>query len=266
MFIDTHAHLNFSAFDNDLDQVVLASLKNGVGKILNVGAKLDSSKKVTEVAQLYPELYASVGVHPHHADEFSDEVLKKFEELAKNPKVVAIGEIGLDFHEYVSETKPGFLDRKIQEKVFLAQIFIAKKLHLPIIIHSRKSIEELIPLVVQLKKHEFPNMQAVFHCWSDKLDYAKQIADLGFYLSFTAILTYPKNGHLREVIKYLPLEQMLLETDSPYLPPQNKRGLRNTPETVKIIAQRIADIKNTSLEKVEDVSTNNAEKLFNFKY
>lgn len=261
MLIDTHAHLNFKAFENDLEKVIGKAKEAGVEKIINVGANLDSSKKAIELASLYPNLYATAGIHPHHAD-IGGEPIKNIDLLIKNDKVVAIGEIGLDYHEYASETKPGNHTKTLQKKVFLSQIDLAKKSKLPVVFHSRESIKDLLPLVAQLKKSDFSDLRGVFHCWSETLDFAKETLDLGFYLSFTANITYPKNEYLREVVRFIPLEFILLETDSPFLPSHDNRGLRNTPSTVKIIAQTIADLKGLSFSKVAAVTTQNATNLF----
>lgn len=261
MYIDTHTHLNFKDFNNDRDEVIKKSIEDGVERMIVVGARLDSSTSAVELASKYPDLYASVGFHPHHADELGVEPLKQLEVLAKNPKVVAIGEIGLDYHQYISETKPGISDKDLQKQIFLQQINLSQKLDLPVIIHCRDSVEDLLPLVAQLKS-EFPRLCGVFHCFSENLVSAKQIVDLGLYLSFTPIITYPKNGYLRDIIRYIPLESIMLETDCPFLPPQSMRGLRSTPTAVKIVAQTIAEIKQLPLEQVENATTKNALSLF----
>ncbi|OGY27632.1 MAG: hypothetical protein A2802_02665 [Candidatus Woykebacteria bacterium RIFCSPHIGHO2_01_FULL_43_29] len=262
MFIDTHAHLNFKAFDNDREAIIKKSIGEGVGKIIIVGSSLATSLSSVALASKYPELYASVGVHPHHSGEYDSYTLDKLTDLATNNKVVAIGEIGLDYHEYISETKPGISDPKLQKTAFLEQIKLSQKLSLPVIIHCREAMGDLFPLVAQLKRHDFTNLTGVFHCYSEGLDYAKKIVNLGLFVSFTPIITYPKNDYLREVVRYLPLDLILLETDSPFLPPQEKRGLRNDPTAVKIVAQTISEVKKISLEEVEKTTTQNAERLF----
>lgn len=265
MFIDTHAHLNFEAFKNDLDDVIKQSQQEEVENIINVGANLESSQETVNLAKKYTSLFSAIGFHPHHADEFNDDTYQQLLDLGKETKVVAIGETGLDYYNYKSLTKPGSHPKELQKKVFLKQVELAQVLNLPLVIHSRDSIEDLLPLVVQLYKQYGESFRGVFHCFSYDQRVAQKLIEIGFFISFTPILTYPKNDYLREVAGKIPLEKILLETDSPFLPPQNMRGLRNTPSTVKIVAQTIAEIRKISILEVAHQTTKNAQILFNLK-
>lgn len=260
MLIDTHAHLNFGAFAKDLEVVVGQAQEAGVGKIINVGADLDSSQKAVAIAQKYKSCFASVGIHPHHARNHGNmansvETLKK---LAKNPKVVAIGECGLDYHPYKNG---GVADPKKQKELFLAQIKLAQKLNLPIIFHCRNAHTDILEVIYQYI-NKLIKIRGVFHCFSGDKEFLEKVLDSGFYVGFDGNITYKNAQGLRDLVKTTPLNRLLLETDCPYLPPEPFRGLRNTPANVKIIARAVAQIHKVSFAFVANQTTQNATTLF----
>lgn len=246
MLIDTHSHLNFKAFKNDLDKVIKRCFRENI-YLVNVGSNYDTSKKAVEIAENYGEgIFAAIGLHPIHADseEFDR---KKYRELAKSPKVVAIGEIGLDYYrEY------GLFKEK-QKEVLLEQLGLAKELELPVIFHCRKAHEDLLEI---FKNYQLPG---VIHCFTGSWQQAKEYLDMGFYLGFNGII-YKLN--LKEVIEKTPLDKILIETDCPYLTPPQAGVERNEPIFVKHIAQDIAKIKNLSYKKITEITTKNAKKIF----
>jgi TatD DNase family protein len=263
MLIDTHCHLNFKAFDKDLKEIINAAKKVGVEKIIIPGAKIDSSSKACKIASIFPNCFAAVGIHPHHANliELSrtENQLSNF--IKEKGEVIAIGEIGLDYHQYKGYPPLTDLDKENQKKLFLLQIEIAAKHKLPVIIHCRNAFDELLAL--------FNNFTAplnipkgVFHCFSGNKNHLAAALDLGFYIGFDGNITYPENKHLQEVIKSTPLPSLLLETDSPFLSPIPYRGSRNTPANLVIIAQNIAQIHHQTAEKIEEITYSNAMKLF----
>lgn len=262
MLIDTHAHLNFPDYNDDLDQVIIDAQKNGVEKIICVSSNLEDSQKAIEIASLYPKIvYATIGIHPHKTDpdnQNSVEVqVDELEELAKNPEVVAIGECGLDF----SPAPPPEKDRSKDEQIFLfeSQIKLAQKLNLPLSVHSRKATKETIEI---LKKHfVLPKYASgVWHCYSGGKSEIQKIIDLGFFFGIDGNITYDPG--LQNVIKEIPLENLVLETDCPFLTPIPHRGLRNTPANVKISAEFIAQLLGYSFTQVSHVTTNNAQRLY----
>jgi TatD DNase family protein len=262
MLIDTHAHLNFSDFDKDLDQLVEDSVKAGVEKIICVSSNLEDSKKAIEIAKKYPgTVMASVGIHPHQTDpknQNSVEVqAKELEELAKNPEVVGIGECGLDY----SDAPPGEKDRSKEEQIFLfeTQIKLAQKLKLPISVHCRKATKETIEV---LNKHFISPKYAfgVWHCYSAGKKEISKITELGLSFGIDGNITYDQG--LQNVIKDIPLEKIILETDCPFLSPIPYRGLRNTPANVKISAEFIAQLLGYSFDQVSEITTKNAQRIY----
>lgn len=265
--IDTHCHLNFNAFKDDVEEVIKKSFDAGVIKIINVGTKLDSSQKAIELAEKYDspagELYATVGLHPHHADKLEPDWNKNFEKLAKHPKVVAIGETGLDFYRYQSN---GITDPELQKEIFIKQIEIAHKLKKPLQIHNRQAGLEILDILLNHKSY-FLNPPGVFHCFSGDIELLKKVLELGFYIGFDGNITYKgiakgETTDLKNLVKYCPIDRIVTETDSPYLTPVPYRGQRNEPKYVIIIAEEIAKIKNLSVEEVKEQTTLNANKIF----
>lgn len=252
--IDTHAHLQFKAYDPDRDEVVKRNSEE-LAAVINVGTNLDTSEKAVGLVETVPNFYAAVGLHPHHADQWNNKTLSELETLAKNEKVVAIGEVGLDKHHYEGYPKP---DLESQAKILHQQIELAKKLKLPVIFHCRDAYDELFD---QVKKYS-GKIMGVVHCFMGSWEQAKKFLDFGFYISFTGNITYKGNGYIREIAKKVPEDRILTETDAPYLSPQERRGMRNEPVYVKMVAAQITTCRNWSLEKTTAITTQNAKSLF----
>lgn len=250
IFIDTHAHLNFKAFENDFRQVVENAFSNNVKAIINVGSKLENSKKAIEIASLYKSVYAATGFHPIYAkDQKFDE--EAFEKLAKEKKVVAIGETGLDYYYDKSS-------RDLQKEIFEKLLRLARSVSKPVIIHSRDAGEDVLSILMAQR----PEPLGVIHCFQGDWQYAKMILDMGLYISFTGLITFSKNYETFEVIKNTPLDRLLIETDCPYMSPEPHRGKRNEPAFVIEVAKKIVEIKKISLEKVAEETSKNAIELF----
>ena len=251
-FIDTHAHLDIPPLSEDQPGAISRAEKAGVCQIITIGIDLASSKKSFELAERFPQVYAAVGIHPHDAKGASDEVYKELLELAVIPNVVAWGEIGLDF---VKEYSP----RDIQRKVFRQQIQMAGQVDLPIIIHNRDAHVETVEI---LREETAGTLRGVMHCFSGDVKVAKQVLDLGFFISVTGVVTFPKAKVVKEVVRYVPLERLLIETDSPFLSPVPYRGKPNEPARVVHVAEEIARIKEVPLEEVAQCTSANARDLF----
>lgn len=257
MFIDSHAHLTDPQFSKDLEEVLSDATANGVEKIICVATNLKDSGKAIDLAKKYEDVYASVGIYPDENFPKGD-FRPKLVKLAKNKKVVAIGECGLDYAR-----EGGKNDSKTQKELLRMQIGTAIQLDLPLIIHNRNADKDILE---ELSRYSSTGkLKGVFHCFtSPDKDFAKKVLDLNFYISFSAIITYPSASSLIEVIKYIPEDKILIETDSPFLSPQNLRGRRNTPSCVKIMAERLADILDMTLENVAKLTSNNTKELFKF--
>jgi len=250
MYIDTHAHLNFKDFSSDYPQAIERAFKAGVIRIINVGSNLATSKRAVAIAKGHDGVYAAVGLHPIHVkDEQFDE--EAFLKLAKDKKVVAIGEAGLDYYH----NRENAFD---QQTIFTKQIKLANITGKPIILHSRDAGEDLLSVLMSQK----PLPEGVMHCFSENWDFARVILDMGFYLSFTGVITFTKNQQTLEVIKEAPLDRILMETDCPYMTPEPYRGKRNEPAYVVEVAKKIAEIKKIPLAKVAAETSKNAQELF----
>lgn len=261
--VDVHCHLNFPKFENDFDAIIKRATDAGVEKIINVGTSIESSQKAVTFAKEYENLYAIVGIHPHHADKLEEGFTSKIEELAKQPKVVAIGEIGIDYFSYKSN---GIVEPALQKEVFVKQIELSIKLKLPLQIHGRKAAKDIIDILTSYK-NKFMNPPGMFHCMAGSIDYLKKVLDLGFYVGFDGNITYEdlapgEDTALSELVKYTPLNRIVTETDAPFLTPVPYRGSRNEPSYVIIIGGSIAKIKNTSFDEVNKITTENAYKIF----
>jgi TatD DNase family protein len=250
MLIDTHAHLNFKDFDDDRDEIIKKCQQKNVG-IVNIGVNYESSKEVIVLAENYENCWAIVGIHPHDAcpPECFD-VIKTFGGLANHPRVVGIGECGLDYE--FCEDDLG--KQKQQQEIFIQHLKLAQEANKPIVIHSRRLFPEILEIV-----KKYPKVGGVLHCYMGRWSYAEEYLKLGYYLSFTGLITYARDYD--KVIKNCPLDRILIETDSPYLSPDRKT--RNTPLNVELVAQKIAEIKGISFEGVAEQTTKNAQKLFN---
>ncbi len=254
LLVDSHAHLDGSQFANDLDETVERATANGISHILTIGCDLESSANSIAVAEKYEHIFAAVGVHPHDATEINADALEKLRAMLAHPKVVALGEIGLDYYR---DRSP----REVQRNAFRQQIRLAKDVGKPIIVHDRDAHDEVVQI---LKEEDAAANGGVLHCFSGDLEMAQQCLKLGFYLSFTGTITYPKNEAVREIIKAIPIDRMLVETDCPYLSPQKFRGKRNEPAYVRYTAEKMAEIKGLTIEDVARVTSRNCHDLFGF--
>ena len=252
MLMDTHAHIQTRQFDKDRGAVIQAAFDAGVEPILVPGVEVETSRSAVDLAARYPgRLFAAVGVHPHDATDLTPDALTTLRALALEPGVVAIGEIGLDYYRNLSP-------HETQRAALTAQMALAHELGLPIILHNRESHDDMI---AQLREHG-AGLRGVFHCFIGDQAMARDALDLGFYLSFAGPLTYPANETLREVAAWAPEDRILVETDSPYLTPPPHRGKRNEPKQVALVAQRLAEARKVSLERIAEVTSQNAETLF----
>jgi len=252
MLIDTHAHIHDPRFDSDRDAVIERARNAGVDVMVTVGTDLDTSRAAISLAEQYAFIYATVGVHPHEVKDLTSEILAELRELATHPRVVAYGEIGLD---YYYEHSP----RDIQRERFSDQLSIARELNLPIVIHTRDAQEDTLEIL----QEEWKDRPGVFHCFTGDPAYATQALQLGFMVSFSGIVTFPKATELREAVRVVPLDRLLIETDCPYLAPIPYRGKRNEPSYLPAIAEVIATEKSpTSLDDITRASSDNAKRLF----
>ncbi|MDO8507555.1 MAG: TatD family hydrolase [bacterium] len=249
--IDTHAHLNFYHFQNDIDEVIEKSFAKGLEDIILVGTNVETSKIAVEMAEKNEKLFATVGVHPQEIDEAKE--FPKIEALANNKNVVAIGETGLDYYRLGENLEEG---KRAQKELLLSHIKLAKDRDLPLIFHNRDSHEDFYQIVKD------KDVRGVIHCYTGNVDFAKKILDLGFMISFTGIITFDRGENLIEVIKKVPLEKIMVETDAPYLSPVPYRGKRCEPWMVKEVIQKIADIKELTFREVEEKTSSNAKVFF----
>lgn len=251
--VDTHAHLQFEKFDSDREEVIKRN-SEALLAVINPGADLNSSEKAISLAKAVPNFYAAVGVHPHHVDNWDSTYLAKLEKLVQVEKVVAVGEIGLDKHLYVGYPDPNL---KEQTEILIPQINLALEYNKPILFHCRDAYDDLYNVIKPYKP-----LRGLVHCFMGDEQTARKFVDLGLLISFAGNLTYKNNSHMRVAAKNLPEEKILIETDSPYLSPEGLRGQRNEPINVKLVAQTIAEQRETSVEKVIAFTTANAQKLF----
>ena len=272
MFIDTHCHLSTMdkiEFDKilsedkffEIDKVLENSLNAGVAKIITIGTSLIESMNACTIAKRYENVFATVGIHPSDLSDNWREDLKDIENLIKDKeqnKIVAVGEIGLDYFRKQYDFFHNEFGKAKQSDAFKAQIEMALKYNLPIVIHSRDASEDLLKILEEYKKE----LRGVLHCFSHEKYFAEIICEWGFYFGINGLITYPKNNEIREIVSNLPLDRILLETDAPFLPPQNLRGQKNYPSYIPMFAQTIAELKKITLSELEQVTTKNAEKLF----
>ena len=257
MLIDTHCHLDFDRFDPDRDEVVARAAANGITRIIIPAIDLDNCPTVLRLTEQYEGVFAAVGVHPNSSAAWENKWIHPLRDFAQHPKVVAIGEIGLD---YYWDRSP----KAVQHKAFSAQLALAHELGLPVIVHNRDSDEDVVRLL-----HESPlNGQVrpgVLHSFSTTWEIAQQVLDMGFYLGFTGPLTFKQADELRRVAAQVPLERLLVETDAPFLAPQQKRGQRNEPAYVAYVAERLAAVRNLDAAALYQQTTDNAIRLFGDK-
>ena len=251
LIFDTHAHYDDAQFDADREALLSAMPENGVGLILDPGCDLESSRAAIALAEQYPHIYAAVGYHPENCAPYTDADLDILRRLAQHPKVVAIGEIGLDY--YWEQNPP----KEFQQAVFRAQLALARELDLPVIVHDRDAHADCLAIV-----KEFPEVRGVFHCYSGSVEMARELWKLGWYLGLDGPVTYKNARRTVEVAAEVPLERLLLETDSPYMAPVPKRGTRNDSRNIRCIAEKIAEIRNMTADAIIRVSAENGRRLF----
>lgn len=253
MLFETHVHFDDKRYNEDRNEEILRCYENNVTKIVNIGADLQSSRNSVELSKKYDFVYASVGVHPHDVKDMTQQDLEEIKQLSKNKKVVAIGEIGLDyFYEYS--------DKESQRKWFIKQLELAKELELPVVIHSRDADNECYEII---KNNCFT--PAVIHCFSGSLELARKYVELGHMIGVGGVVTFKNSKKLVEVVKGIPLDKILLETDAPYLTPEPFRGQRNSSNYLKYVAEKVADIKEILPKEVEETTYLNALSFYGIK-
>lgn len=252
MLFDTHTHFDDERFNEDRYEMINQAHNNGVGLILNAAADMKSSRAGVALGKEFDFIYSSVGFHPEYAGGITDAMFQEIRELAANPKVVAVGEMGLDYY-YGSETKD------IQKDLFRKQISLAKDLKLPIIVHDRDAHEDTLNI---LREENAIECGGVLHCFSGSVEMAKTVLDLGFYISVGGVVTFKNAKKLVEVVKYVPIDMLLLETDAPYLTPEPYRGKRNYSGYVGLVAEKVAELKGYTNEKVAMETFENGKRLF----
>ena len=251
MLFDTHAHYDDEAFDPDRREVLAGLPQKGVGLVVDPGCTLTSSEKAVALAAEFPHVYAAVGLHPENCHDFQPEQIERLRQLARREKVVAIGEVGLDY--YWEENPP----RALQREVLRRQLALAEELKLPVIFHDREAHGDSLAIV-----REFPAVRGVFHCFSGSVEMAEELLKLGWMLSFNGAITFKNARKAPEVIAALPEDRIMIETDSPYLAPVPNRGKRNDSRNLIYIRDRIAEIRGTTPEHVEEFTTRNALRFF----
>lgn len=252
MLFDTHVHLNADQFEDDMEEVIDRAKQAGVDYMVVVGFDRVTIPKAISIAESHENIYAAVGWHPVDAIDMTEDDLKWIEELAAHPKVVAIGEMGLDYHWDKSP-------KEIQKEVFRKQIALAKKVKLPIIIHNREATEDIVEI---LQEENAQEVGGIMHCFSSTPEIAEQCLEMNFYISLGGPVTFKNAKEPKEVAKVVPINKLLIETDCPYLAPHPYRGKRNEPAYVKLVAEKIAELKEMSLEELGEHTTKNAKKLF----
>ena len=251
MFIDTHCHLNYPPLVNNLNEIISRAKDKGVNKIICVGTDIESSVKAIEIADTYSGIFATVGIHPHDCKSAPDKWENELIRLSENPKVVAIGEIGLDYYRDYSP-------RELQISFFSQQINIARQLRKPVIIHNRRSDDDIRKVLVNNNYYN-----GVLHCFSSDENFANDMISLGLHISFTGNATY-KSKKTERAVKSIPLDRLMLETDAPFITPLSLKGKTNEPAFLPVIAEKISDIRNCSPERIAKITTENAERFFRF--
>lgn len=254
MLIDTHAHYDDEAFDEDRREVLAALPERGIAAVINPGCSVESSRMAIALAEEFPHVYAAVGIHPENCADFVPEQIDALRELAKHPKAVAIGEVGLDYY-WRENPAPEF-----QQDVLRRQMALAEELDLPVIIHDRDAHADTLAIV-----KEFPGVRGVFHCFAGSREMGEELIRRGWMLSFNGAITFKNARKAPEVIAAVPLEKLMVETDSPYLTPVPHRGERNDSGFVHLAAEKIAEIKGISAEEAAKVTTENARRFFRLK-
>lgn len=253
--VDSHCHLNYEDFKDDFAQILERAKLSNVSIMQTISTKFSDFLDIKEIIEKYPNIYGSIGVHPHEVDDHPEIFLENLLNYTNHPKIIGVGETGLDL--YYNHSK---LDK--QKEAFLTHIEVSHLSGLPLIIHTRSADQLTIEILTEAKK-KYSNYTGVIHCFSsDSIDFAKECLNLGLYISISGIVTFKKAVALQEIVRELPLDRLLIETDSPYLAPEPNRGKRNEPSFVVKVAEKIAELKNISFDEVSSVTTNNFFKLF----
>ena len=254
MLIDTHVHLNADQYEGEVDAVIERAKENGVEKFVVIGFDRKTIERTMELIESYDEVYGVIGWHPVDAIDCTDEDLEWIESLSSHEKIVAIGEIGLDYHWDKSP-------KDIQKEVFIKQIELAKRVNLPIVIHNRDADEDTIDI---LESHDAKSVGGIMHSFHNGTDeQIDRVLNMGFYVSLAGVITFKNVKRPKEVAQYVPLDRLLVETDAPYLTPHPFRGKRNEPKLVRLVAEEIAQLRGISVEEVEKVTTENAKRIYN---
>jgi TatD DNase family protein len=252
MFIDTHAHLFFENFKEDVDDVIVRAKENGVDYIVVPATDIKTAKEAISLAEKYEQIYATVGIHPHDTKDWNDSLILEIEELAKHPKVVAIGEIGLDYYY-------DFSPQNQQIKAFKSQLDLALKLELPVVIHNRDSDDDMMDII---QSYCGTGLKAQFHCYNGSLEDALEFMKMNHFISFTGNITFKKSDGLREILKHIDLNHLMIETDSPFMTPVPYRGKRNEPAYVTYVAKQVSEVHKLSLEDVGRITSLNTFRFF----
>ena len=251
MLFDTHSHMDDAAFDQDREELLASLPEKGICLLMNPGCSLETSRNAVKNAREYDYIYAAVGSHPDAANEVDEGVLEEYRKLVReNPKVKAIGEIGLDYHY---EDNP----REVQQKAFRAQMALARELGLPVIIHDREAHEDCMKII-----GEFPEVKGVFHCFSGSAEMARQLTAKGWYVGFTGVITFKNARRAVEAAAAVPLDRIVIETDCPYMSPEPFRGKRNDPGRVYRMAEKLAEIRGLSVEEIQEITLENGKRLY----
>lgn len=255
MIFDTHAHYDDEAFDEDREELLASLFNHGIEAVTNVGASMDTSRHTLELAEKYPYIYSAIGVHPNETGELNEEDLAWLKKHSAHKKVVAIGEIGLDY--YWDEP-----DHETQKKWFVRQLSLAREVKLPVVIHSRDAAKDTLDI---MKAEGAKDIGGVIHCFSYGKEIAREYLTMGYYLGIGGVLTFKNAKKLKEVVEYMPIEQLVLETDCPYLAPAPNRGKRNSSLNLPYVVQEISAIKGIPEETVIDITNQNAKRLYRLK-
>lgn len=251
MFVDSHAHLQWSSFEKDREKVISRAIEADVKYIVNIGFDLKGSNQAIALAEEYEGLYATIGIHPHNAKGFNEGILDILRQLSRNRKVVAIGEIGLDYYRNLSS-------KAEQKKAFEDQLFLGQELGLPVVIHDREAHIDVLKTIARFRG----KLNCILHCFSGSREMAEQCVKMGYYISFAGSVTFPRAHRLRETVKHIDLNKILIETDCPWLAPQEMRGKRNEPAFLPLIAKKIANLRGVSLVDLAEATTKNAKRIF----
>lgn len=255
MIFDTHAHYDDEAFDEDREAVLSSLQDKGVGTVVNICASPASLTRIAELVKRYPHVYGAVGIHPDHAGELTEEMFAEISRLADEKKIVAIGEIGLD---YYWDTAP----HEVQRQWFLRQLDLAVEKDLPVVIHSREATQETLEIMREAYKQSGGKLRGVIHCFSGSAEIAKEYTDMGFYIGVGGVVTFKNGKKLKEVVEAMPLDKLVIETDCPYLAPVPYRGKRNDSTLLKLVIEEIAALRGMTTEEIERLTEENARSLY----